>query len=50
MTQNVDEIVSVISDAWNNREEIKKVLRPKVKVMQDRALLSVKLMKELLDG
>ena len=45
-----NEIISKINSAWNDREKIRKDLETKIKVVKERALLSAKLVKELLDS
>lgn len=45
---NYDTLISKINGAWNNKEEIKRDLKSKMKVIKERALLNGKLVKDLL--
>ena len=44
-----ESLISTISDAWGNREEIKKYLEMKIPVIKERAMLNGKLIKEVIE-
>ena len=43
-------LISTINDAWENREKIRKELEMKIPMVQEKAMLNGKLVKELLDS
>jgi polysaccharide pyruvyl transferase WcaK-like protein len=47
---NYESLISKINDAWENREKIRKELEVKIPMVQERAMLNGKLVKELLDS
>ena len=47
---NADTLLSKINDTWSKRDKIKKDLRSQIEIIQERAMLNGKLLKELLES
>lgn len=47
---NYENLISIIHDAWENREVIKKELEMKIPMVKEKAMLNGELVKELLDS
>ena len=47
---NADALLSKISDIWSGRNKIKKDLKSQIKIVEERAMLNGKLLKELLES